>query len=51
MPVHYAGSSGNLEAIYNFAKEHNLRVIEDAAHAFGSKYFDQKIGFLEILLV
>src|SRR4030043_850587 len=35
MPVHYAGDPGNLNEIYKFAKKHNLRVIEDAAHAFG----------------
>ena len=36
MPVHYAGSLGDYEEIYNFAKEYDLRVIEDAAHAFGT---------------
>ena len=30
----------------DFAKKHNLRVIEDAAHAFGSEYKGQRIGFL-----
>ena len=34
MPVHYTGGVGDLNAIYSFAKTHNLRVIEDAAHAF-----------------
>lgn len=38
MPVHYSGSVGNLQEIYNFAARHNLRVIEDAAHAFGTTY-------------
>ena len=33
MPVHYAGGVGNLEEIYNFAKQNKLRVIEDSAHA------------------
>ncbi len=44
MPVHYTGGVGNLEAIYAFAKANNLRVIEDAAHAFGSIYQKRKIG-------
>ncbi len=44
MPVHYAGNTGNLQAIYDFAKKHNLRVIEDASHAFGTKYNNQLIG-------
>lgn len=44
MPVHYAGQCGDLEAIYEFAKKHNLRVIEDASHAFGSTYKGKRIG-------
>tara|TARA_B100001250_G_scaffold413273_1_gene446882 strand:+ start:232 stop:1344 length:1113 start_codon:yes stop_codon:yes gene_type:complete len=44
MLVHYNGYPGDLNSYYNFAKEHNLRVIEDAAHAFGSTYEDQLIG-------
>jgi dTDP-4-amino-4,6-dideoxygalactose transaminase len=46
MPVHYAGYMGNLDAIYEFAKNYNLRVIEDAAHAFGSIYKNNKIGII-----
>lgn len=44
MPMHYSGNPGNLESIYNFAKKNKLRVIEDAAHAFGSSYKDRLIG-------
>jgi dTDP-4-amino-4,6-dideoxygalactose transaminase len=44
MPVHYSGSPGNLDEIYKFAHENKLRVIEDAAHAFGSYYNDKLIG-------
>ena len=44
MPVHYAGGVGNLDAIYKFAEENDLRVVEDAAHAFGSTYQGSKIG-------
>jgi len=44
MPVHYSGAPGNLSEIYNFAKNNNLRIVEDAAHAFGSKYNDSLIG-------
>lgn len=44
MPVHYAGQCGNLDAIYEFAKKHGLRVIEDASHAFGTTYKGRKIG-------
>ena len=44
MPVHYAGGAGCLTDIYTFARLHGLRVIEDAAHAFGSIFNQQKIG-------
>lgn len=44
MPVHYAGHAGNLDELYAFAAKHQLRIVEDAAHAFGSKYKNQRIG-------
>ena len=44
MPVHYAGNPGDLDAIYEFAKKYNLRVIEDASHAFGTTYKGRRIG-------
>lgn len=44
IPVHYTGGVGDLEALYKFAHENNLRVIEDAAHAFGTKYNSKLIG-------
>ena len=44
MPVHYASGVGDLDAIYDFASQHNLRVIEDAAHAFGTVYGNKLVG-------
>ena len=44
MPVHYAGNPGDLDAIYRFAQNHGLRVIEDAAHAFGGIYQEKMVG-------
>lgn len=44
MPVHWAGKSANMDAIRGIAQHHNLRIIEDAAHAFGGSYSGQKIG-------
>lgn len=44
MPVHYASNHGDLAAIYDFAHQHGLRVIEDAAHAFGCTYRGDRIG-------
>lgn len=44
MPVHYAGRVGDLDEIYAFAKKYSLRVIEDAAHAFGTIYKGKLVG-------
>ena len=44
MPVHYAGGVGELNKLYEFAESNDLRVIEDAAHAFGSVYKAKRIG-------
>ncbi len=39
--MHYAGYACDMPAILDWAKEHNLPVIEDAAHAVGS-YLDER---------
>jgi perosamine synthetase len=44
MPVHYCGNACDMDALLNIGREHNIRVIEDAAHAFGSSYKGKKIG-------
>lgn len=44
MPVHYASNPWQVEAVYDFARRHGLRVIEDAAHAFGCRRDGRKIG-------
>jgi dTDP-4-amino-4,6-dideoxygalactose transaminase len=44
MPVHYASTPGDLDGIYDFAHRQGLRVIEDAAHAFGCRHRGRKIG-------
>ena len=44
MPVHYSGGVGALDEIYAFARKHDLRVIEDAAHAFGTTYQGIHVG-------
>ena len=44
MPVHYSGGVGALDEIYAFAHKHGLRVIEDAAHAFGTVYKGKRVG-------
>lgn len=44
IPVHWAGYPVDLDKIGAIAKEYNLIVIEDAAHALGAKYKDKVIG-------
>lgn len=44
VPVHVYGNACNVEAIERIAKKHNLKVIYDAAHAFGVKYKNIGIG-------
>ena len=44
MPVHFAGLPVDLDPIYDLAKQYNLRVLEDAAHAMGSAYKGKRIG-------
>ena len=46
MVVHYAGLSCDMESILELAKEFNLKVIEDAAHALSTKYQGTLIGAL-----
>jgi len=44
MPVHYASGAGSLEETYLLAERHGLRVIEDAAHAFGCCWKGHRVG-------
>jgi UDP-4-amino-4,6-dideoxy-N-acetyl-beta-L-altrosamine transaminase len=44
IPVHYAGHPVNMEEIQRIARAHELLVIEDACHALGARFGDQKIG-------
>lgn len=47
MPVHFAGLACDMDAIIKIAKKHQLKVIEDAAHAFPSRFNGQLIGTLD----
>ncbi len=44
LPVHIAGYPCEMNAILSIARAHNLRVIEDAAHALPAKYDGRTIG-------
>ncbi|MFZ6759381.1 DegT/DnrJ/EryC1/StrS family aminotransferase [Undibacterium sp. Ji50W] len=44
LPVHFAGRSCDMEAIVAIANEHQLKLIEDCAHAIETEYHGQKAG-------
>jgi dTDP-4-amino-4,6-dideoxygalactose transaminase len=44
LPVHMAGYPCDMEPLLEIANFHNLHVIEDAAHAMGTRYKGKKIG-------
>jgi dTDP-4-amino-4,6-dideoxygalactose transaminase len=44
IPVHYASNSKGMDEVYKLANEYNLRVVEDAAQAFGSKRDEKLVG-------
>jgi dTDP-4-amino-4,6-dideoxygalactose transaminase len=44
MPMHYGGQACRMDEIMDLARRHNLKVIEDAAHAAGAAYRGRPIG-------
>jgi dTDP-4-amino-4,6-dideoxygalactose transaminase len=44
MPVHFAGRPANMDEIMAIAGEHRLKVIEDAAQAWGAKWNGRGVG-------
>lgn len=44
IPVHYAGAPADLTALREVAARHNIPLIEDAAHAVGTRFGDEMIG-------
>ena len=46
IPVHFGGQPCEMDAINALAHKHNLRVLEDAAHAHGSFYKSHACGSL-----
>jgi dTDP-4-amino-4,6-dideoxygalactose transaminase len=51
MPVHFAGLPVDMDALYSLASRRSLRVVEDAAHAIGSRHGDTLIGSVGDLVV
>jgi len=46
MPMHYGGQPCHMDELLALAREHKLRVIEDAAHALGAQDRGRPIGAL-----
>jgi dTDP-4-amino-4,6-dideoxygalactose transaminase len=44
IPVHLFGLAADMSVINNIAKKYNLKVVEDAACGFGSRYHKQHVG-------
>ena len=44
MPVHFAGLAADLDPLLTLARERGLRVVEDAAHAIGTRYRGRLVG-------
>jgi dTDP-4-amino-4,6-dideoxygalactose transaminase len=47
VPVHYAGLAADMSALLALAKRHDLKVVEDAAHALPTTCNGQLIGTLD----
>jgi len=44
IPVHLYGNPVEMDGLMLFAKEHNLKVVEDCAQAIGATFNDQPVG-------
>ncbi len=51
IPVHFTGQPCDLDPIHKIARRHNLKVIEDAAHALGAAYKGRSVGGLSDLTI
>ncbi len=46
LPVHFAGRPCEMDALLDLARRHNLKIIEDCAHAIESRYHGYPTGTL-----
>ena len=44
LPVHFAGRPCDMDALMDIARQYDLKVIEDCAHAIETEYKGQKVG-------
>lgn len=45
--THVAGQAADMDAIYNLAKEYEIKIIDDASRALGATYNGKKLGTLD----
>lgn len=48
LPVHLYGHPADMDAIVDFAKHHDLWVVEDCAQAHGARHRDRRVGSIGI---
>lgn len=51
MPVHFSGLAADLDGVHGLARECGLRVVEDAAHAIGTRHRGRLVGSFGDLVV
>ncbi len=51
IPVHFAGQACDMDPLLALAREFNLTIIEDAAHAAGTEYKGRRIGSLDTISI
>ncbi len=44
IPVHFAGRACDIDGVESLAREYNLKIIHDTAHAIETEYKEKKIG-------
>ena len=44
VPVHMAGQPCDMESIFELSKEYDFKIVEDASHAIGAEYKNEKVG-------
>ena len=44
VPVHFAGNPTEQDKIYQLSKKYKFKIIEDASHAIGASYKNEKVG-------
>ena len=44
IPIHFGGMPPDLKKIYSLKKKYKFKIIEDASHAVGARYFGSRVG-------